>query len=179
MREMRAAQALDPLMLVLSWDIANELLAARQFTDALQHLARVDDLFPGIPVTSYFRVEIYLQQGDIKAARGVLNAVTAQPQVAGQPMFVALFGAVAAPEGHRDEARHDLQRLEEMRRTRYVDGVLVLELCAALKDHDELTRWYTRARDEHSSLVVYVPMRKDSAPGIDDLLVADGVRSTP
>jgi serine/threonine-protein kinase len=166
MREMRAAQTLDPLLMVLAWDVANELLAAHRPDEALRHLTNVDELFPNLPLSSYFRVEAYHQKGELTSARGVLNGLSStQPELTKEPMFVALFGVAAAREGRREDARHALETLEELRRTQYVDPVLVIELCSVLNDRAQLLLWLRRAHEERSTLFVYLPLRKELYAG--------------
>jgi tetratricopeptide (TPR) repeat protein len=166
MREMRAAQALDPLLAVLSWDIANELLIARRPDEVLRHLTSVDEFFPHLPLTSYFRVEAYHQKGDLASARALLDRLTStQPEIVKEPMFIALQGVAAAREGRRGEARTALEQLEQLHRTRYVDAGLVLELCAVLKDRDQVVLWLRRGQEERSTLFVYLPLRKELYAG--------------
>ena len=70
---------------------------------------------------------------------------TSQPELTTDPVFLAMFGIQAALEGRRAEAVHILEQLETLRKTRYVEGMLVAGLCAALKDDRQTILWLKRA----------------------------------
>jgi predicted Zn-dependent protease len=166
MKEMRAAQALDPLLTVLSWDIAAELFWAGRSDDALRELKKASDLFPNLPELTYTEVLIDQQKGDLVSARRVLDALkSSQPEAAMAPVFVVLFGTQDAREGHRDAARRTLERLEALRRTEYVDPVIVLDLCTALNDAAQRRVWLKRASDERSTQVAYLRLHPASFDG--------------
>ncbi len=166
MKEMRAAQALDPLLLVLSWDIVNELYWARRYDEALQQLKRADDLFPNLVDAAYLKVAIYQQKGDLLSARRALDEMAAASHdVVQTPPFLVLFGTQAALEGHRDEARRTLDQLETLRRSEYVDPVLTLDLCTALNDGAQRRIWLERAGDERSTQVAYLRLHRASFGG--------------
>jgi TolB-like protein/Tfp pilus assembly protein PilF len=166
MKEMRAAQALDPLLLVLSWDIVNELYWAGRNDEALRGLKKAGELFPNIPLLTYLTAEIYQQTGDVKAARRVLDGLaTRQPEAVKEPAFLALFGTQAAREGRRDEARRTLEQLETIRRTQYVEPVLMLDLCSALNDRNQRMVWLNRAYQERSALFPYLRLQHASFAG--------------
>jgi hypothetical protein len=73
---------------------------------------------------------------------------------------MAWFGVAAAKEGRPEEARRILDSLEQLRRTQYVDAVMVLELCTALRDQQAVHLWLQRGIDERSTQVVYLPLHK-------------------
>jgi TolB-like protein len=161
MKEMRAAQALDPLLMVLSWDIAGELYWAKRNDDALRELKKASDLFPGVPLLSYLNALVYQQMGDLKSARRVLDSLaSSQPDAVKEPVFLALFGTQAAMEGRRGEARHILEQLETMRRTAYVEPIMMLDLCSALNDRDRRMAWLNRAYEERSTQMVYLRLHR-------------------
>ena len=161
-REMRAALTLDPLQVVLTWDIASELVAANRSDEALRHLVRADEVFPGVPQTAFFRVSAYHRKGDLQSARKVLDELKSkQPNLFDDPMFIALSGVQAAREGHLDEAARMLAKVEDLRRTQYVDAVLVLELCAVSKNRAQLLIWLQRAYEERSTLFIYLPLHPE------------------
>ncbi len=166
LKEMRAAQALDPLLTVLSWDIANELYWAGRNDDALRTLKQASDLFPNLPVLSFLEIEVDQQKGDLAAARRVIDALkSTQPDAAAAPVFRALFATEDAREGRRDEARRTLEQLDALRRTEYVDPVMMLDLCTALNDRDRRRVWLTRAFDERSTQVAYLRLHPASFGG--------------
>ncbi len=164
MREMRASLVLDPLLLPPRWDLANELLWVKRYDEALEQTKRMDELFPNMSVAAYLKVEAYNQQGDLKAARGILESLkSSQPEAVKETPYLALFGVAAAREGRRAEAVQILDELEQMRRTQYVEPALVLELCSVLHDHKALLRWLKRADEERSTQFIYLPFHNREA----------------
>jgi TolB-like protein len=165
-REMRAAQQLDPLEVVLGWDLASEYLVASRYDDALREVQKGRELFPNVPLLSYMGVLAYHLKGDLHAGRAVLAALqAAEFDVTQEPLFIALFGAQAAWEGRRDEARRHLDKLEQLRQTRYIDGFIPLELCLALNDREQTLVWLKRAYEDRSSQFPYLRLRRDFFAG--------------
>ena len=101
------------------------------------------------------------QLRDTASASRVLNALKSKaPELVKEPLFLALFGEAAAWEGRRDEALRILDELDRMRRTRYVDAVMVLELCTVLNDRAQRLKWLERGYEERSTQFVYLPIHK-------------------
>lgn len=162
MQEMRASQSLDPFLVPLSWDIAIELLSVKRYDDALRHLAKADELFPNLPLTSFLRAQAFYRKGDPPSARRVLDELKSrEPDFVRAPPVLAVFGVAAMAEGRRDEARRILDELDQRRLTMYVDPVMTLELCSVLNDHRQRVLWLQRGYDERSTQFVYLGMHKD------------------
>jgi TolB-like protein/Tfp pilus assembly protein PilF len=159
MKEMRASLALDPLSLPVHWDIGNELLAARKWDEALQFAGQAKELFPNHPWIVLVEALAHYHKGEIAPAVGALETLkTAHPEFNSEPVMMAFFAAAEAWQGHREEAQRTLDQLERLRRSRYVEPLMMLELCAALHDHKQLMVWVRRAYEEHSALFLYAPM---------------------
>jgi len=173
MVEMKKAHDLDPFSIPINWDIASELLCAGRRAEALQQLDRAVELFPNIPVFPYMRMLTQQQLGDSTAAiRTAAAWRTAHPETASDPLVQTMFAVSAVLEGHPDEARRTLAAFEQMRARQYVDGFLPLAICGALKDRKLSLEWTKRAVEEHSSMVVYLPI---IAPGygLDNALLKE------
>jgi TolB-like protein len=159
LREMRAALALDPLSLVIYWDIGTDLLGLRRYDEALAHLAKGEELFPNFYLLTWEKAEAYYGKHDLASAhREVEKMRTSNPDFANLPSFIALQGTAAAREGRLAEARKILDKLEEFRKTQYVEGFMAMELCSALGDHDRMQKWLERMREDRSSLYLYLPL---------------------
>ena len=159
MPEMRAALALDPLSLIIQWDIGGELISAKRYDAALRHLEKANEMFPNYPILAYMRAKADYAKGDVQAAHAVLEAMkTSNPGIAKEPVFLAFFGVQAANEGRPNEARRILEQLEQLRRTQYVEPLMLLDLCAALGDRKQLRIWFQRGYEERSTFWVYLPM---------------------
>jgi tetratricopeptide (TPR) repeat protein len=161
MREMRASLALDPLSIVIYWDVGNELLMAGKYDENLRHLEKADELFPNFPIIAYLRVATYYQKGDVQSAHRTIEALkAAHPEIIGEPVFMAVLGTQAAREGRPSEARQTLHELERLHRTQYVEPMMVTGLCSALGDHQALLLWLKRAYEERSTIYLYGPLAK-------------------
>jgi TolB-like protein len=162
MKEMRAAHDLDPLSVVMYWDIGNELIWARKFDEALEHLKKAGDLFPNHPILLIEQAQAYYGKHDVQSERRALDSLkavfSAMPQM--PTVFLGYLGVGAAHEGRLNDARQVLDQLEQRRRQEYVEPVLVLDLCAALHDHKCLALWLERGQEERSALWVYLPLLK-------------------
>jgi TolB-like protein/Flp pilus assembly protein TadD len=161
LREMRVALDMDPLSIAINWDVGNELICARQFSEAVTHLNKAHELFSGNPIIEYLRVEAYHRAGDRDGERKTVDALRATPGLDEVPIFLALFGAAAARDGRMDEARRDLDRLEKMQKTQYVEGFLVVELCMELHEKASAIEWLRRAERERSPFFVYRRMMSE------------------
>jgi predicted Zn-dependent protease len=140
MKEMRASLAPDLLSLPIHWDIGNQLLAAEKFDEARQFLDKANELFPNYPIIACLRAQAYYHKGDVASGERVIDALkTSHPELKNVPAMMAFFGAAAARSGHRAEAQRILGQLERMHETRYVEPVLLLELCSVLGDRKQLT----------------------------------------
>jgi TolB-like protein/Tfp pilus assembly protein PilF len=168
MPEMRRALDLDPLSIPVNWDIAGELLTAKRYDESIAQLRKSMELFPKVPVFPFLLIQAYRAKGDELSARGLEADVRAnQPELKDDPMFLGVFSG---------NPRQALQRLEDLRRTRYVDAFLALPLCAALEDRAETLRWVQRMTEERSSMTVYLPYL-GGVYGVDDeILTRAGAR---
>jgi hypothetical protein len=156
---MRAALALDPLAVIIHWDIANELLMAHRNDEALQHLQKSLELFPNHPLLLYFKAWAYHAKNDPAAAHRVMETLRAVlSTTADQPFSQSVFGLEQAWDGRRAEAEQTLRHLESLRAKRYVDAMVVAFLCSALDDHAGLRLWLQRAYEERETLFVYAPL---------------------
>jgi TolB-like protein/Tfp pilus assembly protein PilF len=172
LKEMRAALDLDPLSIPINWDIATELTTLKRYDEALRHLDKVIEMFPGVPTFAVIKMAANYRKGDLAAARAVLEPLRKQPALMKDPTFVALFAAQAARDGNPKEARRLIAQLENMRKTQYVEPFLLFEVCIALNDRQQLLMWMHRADEEHSPFFVYL---HPSAPywGLDESVLAE------
>lgn len=171
MVEMQKALEMDPLSIMIHWDVAGESIAAGRYPEALRRIDEGMELFPQIPIFPILRVQVLLKTGDRAAARRTMAALRPNAQKDNDdPMLLGIRGLDAVLESKPAEARAILDRMEALRRNRYVDAFLALPVCSALNDHKQLALWVRRAFDERSSMVVYLPMLK-SFYGIDDALL--------
>jgi TolB-like protein/Tfp pilus assembly protein PilF len=159
MKEMRAALALDPLSLVFYWDVGNELLMARRYSEAAAFLRKADELFPSFFILSWERGEAAYGLHDMAALhREIEKMRTSAPEAGQAPIYIAVMGKFAAYDGRAAEARHALDVLEKMRATQYVEPYMPIQLASALGDRERLRTWLKRFEEERSTLYLYFPL---------------------
>jgi TolB-like protein/Flp pilus assembly protein TadD len=158
-KEMRTALELDPLSIVIHWDVANELMSQRKFDEAIRFLDHARELFPGYPIIEWQRAMAQELKGDRQTATDIIETLLrGNPDLVKDPAFLALKGTAAAWEGKTAEARTILAELEQLRQTKYVEGITTLQLCSALHDHAALMRWTERAYQDRSPMYLYAPL---------------------
>jgi TolB-like protein len=156
LREMRASLDLDPLSVPINWDIAAELITLKRYDEALRHLDKASELFPGIGIFTCMKSLANYRKGDLDMARRVIETLKSQPELLKDPSYIALFAAQEARDGHASEARRMISQIEQMRKTQYVEPFMLIEVCNALKDRQQLMVWLRRADEERSSFFVYL-----------------------
>ncbi|MBV8819293.1 MAG: tetratricopeptide repeat protein, partial [Acidobacteriaceae bacterium] len=181
MTEMKKALEMDPLSIPVNWDVGTELLAARRYGEALPHINKSLELFPAVPLIAFEKAELSYMLGDQAAARATVAKLKGMgPEVTEDPFFLAFFGTAAVRDGRRQEGIETLKRLEALRRTRYVEPIGVLELCAEINDRKALQVWLDRAFEERSSMYLYLPLMKAwfrDDPEVDVLITNAAART--
>ncbi len=156
LEEMRAALSLDPLNIPIRWDLGNELVLMGRYPEAEQHLTKSRDLFPQVGVFGYMRVQAFLLQNDLAAARRTFDQSKRDaPDDFKLPLFVMLGAVLDAREGRMEDARRVAGQMEALRKTQYVEPFGMLQLEATLHDRAGLDLWQKRMDEEKSTLAVY------------------------
>jgi TolB-like protein len=117
-REIRTAQELDPLSLVINMEIAWNLYIARDFRGALEQAWKTLVLEPKFAAAQHTLGLAYeqLEMND-EAVTEFQNARTCS---GGHPATTAALGHAYAIGGNRDRAAEALRELEQLSRSRYV-----------------------------------------------------------
>ncbi len=179
MKEMRASLDLDPLSLMIRWDIASELISVKRFGEAVAHLKKSLELFPNQPILLTLEAVAYYDSGDLPMGRqtiAAMKAAAAAEGMSGDPYIIIFVGWAAAKEGRRAEAEQALAQLEQLHRTQYIEPFMVTWLCSALGDKQNLELWVKRGIEERSTQFIYVTLWKDiyNTPQVRELLARAG-----
>jgi hypothetical protein len=98
---------------------AHSLEAQHRLPEAMIEMRKALEMDP--------RVMVLLGEGDTAGAGRAIAKVRADhPELAGDPMFMTMFGVEAVLEGRFAEGRAALAKLEALRAQRYVDAFLAL-----------------------------------------------------
>ena len=175
MKEMRASLDLDPLSLIVRWDIAIELISAKRYDEAVEHLRQSLELFRDQPILLALEGVAYYDKGDLRMGHQAIEAMkaaSAAEGMAGDPYIIIFSAWGAAKEGRRAEAQKALDKLEQLRKTQYVEPLLVTWICAALGDQKTLVLWVKRGIEARSTQFLYVTLWKDmyATPEVQELL---------
>lgn len=155
--QFRASLALDPLSVPIYWDLASEFVANKRYGEARNLLGKARELFPNNLMFPTIEIPLYLHMGDVVQARRIRDAWKPPPEMADVPQLIGGDGLLAAWEGKLEDARKALARLDEMRKTQYVDAIFPgMLICSALKDRECVMTWLKRGYEDRSALFPYI-----------------------
>ncbi len=144
-RQLGEAVRLDPLSPIIgSWQVYN-FVVNRRLEEALAAAKRTMEIDPNY---AYFEPDlalVYREQGRLNDALDIYLRVA---QTSGKPS--AGLAITYARLGKKEEARHVIEKMIELARTKYYAGDSIAAVYAALGEKDTALQWLNRAADEHS-----------------------------
>jgi TolB-like protein/DNA-binding winged helix-turn-helix (wHTH) protein/Flp pilus assembly protein TadD len=178
--ELRHAQELDPLSLIISADIGELLGWARRYEDARAQLQSTLQMDPNFLLAHYDLINIYLyQQKYAEAADHAHKAVELAPR---SLWAQGLLGVAYALNGQRDEARKVMVSIQQSPHSKDAASSLAM-IATYLGDKDAAFHWLQVARAERSGSLILMkivpywdPLRSD--PRFASLLHDVGLDST-
>jgi len=146
--EMRRAQELDPLSLIINANFGKAYFNARRYDEAIQQLRKTVEIDQ-----SFFVAHHYL--GSANAMKGNFSEALAEYQKARQlnpddPHVVALLARLYAVSGKRDEALRTLAQLKSMARERYVADYSMALVYAGLGEKEHAFSLLEKSYREHT-----------------------------
>jgi serine/threonine protein kinase/tetratricopeptide (TPR) repeat protein len=149
--EIRRAQELDPLSLVINTGIANVELYARRPDNAIELLQNTLEMEPNF-ITAYLNLHLAYMQKEMyqEAVDATQKAVNLSQ---GGLLYISLLGSAYAAAGRRDKALEILVNLNELSKQRYVSSFSRAKIYLNLGDIDRFFEWMEKAYQErHWSL---------------------------
>jgi len=133
--EMRKAESLDPLSLVISADVADVLFAARRFDESAQQSRKAIDMDPNFAIAHF-------ELGQALAQKKMYNAGIAELQKAnqlsrGDTTCIAVLAYAYAASGRADEAIKLLNQLKSRPNHRFSYAAPEALIYAGLNDKDQ------------------------------------------
>jgi Flp pilus assembly protein TadD len=173
MTELRRAQELDPLSLVIAAVVARDLIFARQYDRAEVELRKALEMDSRFALAHAYLGLAYEQQGRIEQA--VAQFHEWQTLSGDEPAATAALGHAYAMSGRRTDAQKALFRLQDLAKDRYVPPYDIAVVYLGLGDKAKAMDWLDRAYDDHSAWLIWVKLdpRFDGirpAPHYHDLL---------
>lgn len=152
--EMKRAQELDPLSLIISTDVAKEFLYARKYDQAIQQCRKTLELDP-----NFYRVYKYL--GLAYAKKSMFEeAITvfqkAKDLSAGHPAVLGWLGYAYALSGRKREAQKMLNELEKKSTQQYISSIYFSTIYIGLGEKDRAFEWLEKAYNERSVWLIYI-----------------------
>lgn len=169
--ELRKAEALDPLSLIISADIADALVIARKYEESTQQSRKTIEMDPSFAMAHYQLGQAFVQMHKYKEA--ILELQEAIELSRGNPLCTSQLGFVYAVSGRRNEAfkiLNDLKNGSNHKQSHAADIALVY---AGLNEKDQAFAWLQKAFEERSNPSILVRPAFDvlhSDPRFRDLL---------
>lgn len=145
--EIRKAENLDPLSLIISADVADVLFAAHRYDESVQQSRKAIDLDPEFPIAHY-------ELGQALAQKKIFNGAIEELEKAnrlsgGDTTCVAVLAYAYAASGRTDEARKLLDELNKRTDRRFSYPADEALIYASLNDNDEAMALLEKAYNDH------------------------------
>jgi TolB-like protein/DNA-binding winged helix-turn-helix (wHTH) protein/Flp pilus assembly protein TadD len=159
--EMKIAESLDPLSLIIKSDFAELLVLAHSYDESIAQSQKAIAMDPNFAMAHNQLAQAYLQKKMLEPA--VAQLQTAVQLSDGSPTCVANLGRAYALSGKKSEAQQQLAELKSHSNATYSHGSEIATVYAALGDFDQAMLWLQKAFDERFNPGVLL------RPGFDPL----------
>ncbi len=169
--EMRKAESLDPLSLIINADLAELLVLAHSYEESIRQSRKTIEMDPNFALAHNQLAQAYLQKHMNDEAVAELQEAA---QLSGEsPTVMANLGRAYAASGKRSEAIKLLSALKKRSNSIYSHGSEIAVIYAALGDTDQAMNWLEKGFEERFNPGVLLrpgfdPLRSD--PRFQDLL---------
>jgi TolB-like protein/DNA-binding SARP family transcriptional activator len=153
-REMRAAQDIDPLSLIANAALGWVLYYAGEYDRAIQQLDRTVELNPNFELAHLWRGLALDELG--KFPEAIASLERAVQLSGGSSISTALLARTYARAGESAKARSIVAKLEERQRMPYTPAFEIAKVHAALGDRATALRWLERAQEERSHSIAFL-----------------------
>jgi len=162
----RCALELDPLSLIINWNMGWMLYFSRQYEPAVAQFKSTLELDPNYLVTYLFLGQAYVQQGLYDEAQAAFQRAADLSQRAA--VSLALLGHCQALAKRTEDASKVLAELQARAQNSYVSPAFFAWIHLGFGSHDEGFKWLDKALAERSNWLVwlnadpkYDPLRSD------------------
>jgi tetratricopeptide (TPR) repeat protein len=169
--EMRKAEILDPLSLIINADLAELLVVAHFYDESIRQSRRTIEMDPNFALAHNQLAQAYLQKHmNDEAVAELQKAVQLS---GGSPTCIASLARAYAASGNRSEAVKLLSELKKHSNPGYSDASEIAVIYAALGDSDQAMNWLEKSYEERFNPSVLLrpgfdPLRSD--PRFEDLV---------
>jgi len=177
--EIKQAQEVDPLSLVINMNVGWVFYFARQYDEAAEQCRKTLELDPNFPAAHWMLGQAYRQKGMHEEAIAEFQKAVALSR--GDPTQVAALGHGFAVARKRAEAEKILNELKKLSKRRYFPTYFIALIYVGLDDKNQAFEWLEKAFAERSANLtvlkaepMFDPLRSD-AP-FQDLLRRVGLQ---
>jgi tetratricopeptide (TPR) repeat protein len=161
--EMRKAESLDPLSLIISSDTADVLFVAHLYDESIRQSRKTLDMDPNFAVAHFEQGQAYVQKRMYREAIAELQR--AIELSGGNTTFTSNLAYAYAVSGRRDEAVKILKDLTK-RSNGFSNAAEIAMMYVGLGDKDQAMKWLERAYVEHFNPSILLrpafdPLRSD------------------
>ena len=178
--EVRKAQGLDPLSLIINSTAGEAFRFARRYDQALEHYRKALEIDPNFAGVHEYLGRAYVEMGEYEKAISELQKALSLS--GGSPGITAELAHAYAVAGKKREALKILDELDATSKRRYVSPFLRAHIYTGLGDSDRAFYWLERAYEDRSNLMTrlkvdprFDPLRSD--PPFQNLLRRIGLPS--
>ena len=141
--EMRKAESLDPLSLIIGADMADAVLIARRYDESIQQSRKTIDMDPNFAIAHYQLGQAYLQKG--RNDEAITELRKAVQLSSGSPTCTANLAYAYAVAGRRNEAVKILNDLKNPSNHGFSNPAEIALIYAGLDDKDQAMTWLDKA----------------------------------
>jgi serine/threonine-protein kinase len=152
--EIKKAQELDPLSLVLSAGIGWQYYFARQFDQAIEALQKTLEMDENFLFAHDILGQTYLQMGMYEQAIAEMGKAVALSHR--RTLSLGALGHAYALAGKRDEAQKILDELLALAQQKYVSSYDIALVYAGMDEKDQTLAWLEKAYEEHNGWLVFL-----------------------
>jgi TolB-like protein/DNA-binding winged helix-turn-helix (wHTH) protein/Tfp pilus assembly protein PilF len=162
--ELEKARSLDPLSLIISTDLAEELLIARRLDEASTQIRKTINMDPFFALAHYVLGELFVQkQMDSEAVAEFQKAIDLSP---GSTAFTANLAYSYAVSGKRGDAVNILNDLKNRSRHASANFPEIALIYVGLGERDQAMAWLEKAYEDRFNPGVLLrpafdPLRSD------------------
>jgi TolB-like protein/Flp pilus assembly protein TadD/class 3 adenylate cyclase len=166
MAEIKQAQQLDPLSLIINVNVAWIFYFARQYDQAVVQCEKTLELDPNFAGTHWMRGQAYRQKGIYEKAIAEFQKAASLSK--SDAVLIAVLGHAYAVAGKRGEAQKVINELKELSKRRYFPAYFIALIYVGLDDKDQAFEWLEKAFAERSELTflkaepMFDPIRSDA-----------------
>jgi len=144
--EMRRAENLDPLSLIISADMADVLLVARRYDESIQQSRRTMEMDPGFAVTHYQLGQAFVQKQMYR--EGIAELQRAIALSGGNKTFRSTLAYAYARSGRKNEALGILNDLKNRSGNGFSNAAEIALIYVGLDDVDQAMIWLEKSYKE-------------------------------